>query len=166
MIKERTDLEGNLGTTSGTAYVKAIDCNGIIFLIRGLFPRIELATSVYELAARGTLHAEGSHETDSLEKRADLLASLYPLNLRRIEVRRVVLGEDFALRHGDGGWICWLVSRVRAGLRRGRGARRQWQRSREGVFIANEDAKRMEWYLCRSRELRLLMSRCRVGDCK
>ena len=93
-------FEGDFCRTSRASNVESEDGDCIVFLVGGLFPRVEFTAFVDVFAAGGTSHREGCHETDGLYFGADLFGTSLAFDLGGIEVRRVVFGEDLSFRHG------------------------------------------------------------------
>jgi hypothetical protein len=98
--------EGNLTAASGATNEESIDRDIEIFLLKGLLARVELAPTIDVFAAVGTFHGKRGHQSDR-DDLGTLLAQMLggAPDRRRIEVGRVVLGQDLSLGHVGGGSV-------------------------------------------------------------
>ena len=93
----RVRFHGNLSVTSTTLEVEAVDFDSEVVLIEAsLLTHVELGALVEEVATCFTTYAHGEHHADIV-----LLVARpnHFLQLRVVEVGRVILVQDLTLRH-------------------------------------------------------------------
>lgn len=96
--------EGDLTAASRAADEESINRDVEISLLKCLLASIEFAPTIDVFAAVGTFHGKWGHQSDR-DDLGTLLAQMLggAPDRRRIEVGRVVLGQDLSLGHiGDG----------------------------------------------------------------